>query len=304
MRRALEALLRLRGVERDRAQLRRAHAAAAVRAALADARARALREQEGSEALREAGRMGRPGSWWPGAAGGVMRLAADAGKGRERLADLEAAQAAAEAESQRSERALRLIERMNERIERAARKRRERAAQRRIDELASRKLPLAALALCALLASAPSPLAAADASRDPGLAPILTELRAKQSELERRERELDDRERHAGELEAKAEARLAEAAALVGQLEQRIADFEAAQGDKAMARVARIYGSMPPRAAAALIDRLELELATRIVAKMKPDQSSELLPLLAPERALALSRRVARPLAANVLEKR
>jgi flagellar export protein FliJ len=304
MRRALDALLRLRGVERDRARLAEAAAARKAAAARAELDECTRREQEAANALLEAGGEGRHGPWWQGAAGATRQLSEQAGAGRVHVGELEAASAQAQAELVRRERGLRVIERARERLAESVRRKSARAAQRRIDDLAAVRRTLSALVLAAGLATLPSPISAVDEQRDPGLAPILAELRAKQTELERRERELGDRERHAGELEAKAEARLAEAAALVGQLEQRIADFEAAQGDKSMARVARIYGSMPPRAAAALIDRLELELATRIVAKMKPDQSSELLPLLAPERALALSRRVARPLAANVQEKR
>jgi flagellar export protein FliJ len=298
MRRALEVLLRLRRIERDRARLVEARALAASERARAELAERTRREEEAAGDLCAAGREGRPGHWWPGAASGARSLAEQAGAGRTRLAEREAALAAARADAVRRERGLRVIERARERLAESARRKRARAEQRRIDEQGGPGRFLALLALCVGFAALPVPLAAVDGPRDSGLAPLLSELRAKRSELERREHELDDRERHVAELEAAAEARLAEATALVGQVEQRIADFEAAQGDKAIARVARIYGEMPPRAAAGLVDRLDLELATRIVAKMKPDQSSELLPLLSPERALALSRRVARPLRA------
>jgi flagellar export protein FliJ len=302
MKRALEALLRLRGVQHDRARRDVAHANAAVARARGETEARAAHEAEGAAALSAAGREGRPGPWWPGAARGAVRLSVRSAEARAQLAARETARAAAEQARQRAEQALRVIERVKERREREERARQERAAQRAIDERASqrRRGGVLALLLACGLAALPTPLAAADAARETGLAPLLSELRAKQSELARKERELADRERHAGELEAAAEARLAEATALATQLEQRMADFEAAQGDKSMARVARIYGAMPPRAAASLLEQLDLELATRIVGKMKPDQSSELLPLLSPERALALSRRVARPLAAPV----
>lgn len=193
---------------------------------------------------------------------------------------------------------------MNERLAQAERKRAARVAQRKIDELSHRRRSHALVAIGFLAIGLPGTLRAAEPTADPALAPLLSELRAKRDELQRREQELVDRERHAGELEAAAEARLAEAQTLVARVEQRLAEFEAQHGDKSISRLARIYAEMPPRTAASLINQLELDLATSVVGKMKPDQSSQLLALLPPERALVLSRRVARPLALEEAEPR
>ena len=53
---------------------------------------------------------------------------------------------------------------------------------------------------------------------------------------------------------------------------------------------------MPPSRAAELVESLELELATQVLAKMKPKQSAALLPLLSEPRALSISRFVGHPL--------
>jgi flagellar motility protein MotE (MotC chaperone) len=127
--------------------------------------------------------------------------------------------------------------------------------------------------------------------------PLLAELRSRHAELDRRERELDDREAHVRELEKVAGARLTEIETIAAAIEQRIEGWKAEQGDKSISRLARIYGGMPPAKAAPLLDALDLDLATRIVAKMKPPQSAALLPNLSPERALAMSWLVAHPLA-------
>ena len=79
-------------------------------------------------------------------------------------------------------------------------------------------------------------------------------------------------------------------------MEDRIAGWEYANEDKSLSRLAKIYGTMPPRTAASLLEQLDLDLATRIVAKMKHKQSAALLPLLSQPRALAMSRNVAHPL--------
>ena len=44
------------------------------------------------------------------------------------------------------------------------------------------------------------------------------------------------------------------------------------------------------------LELLDLELATAVLAKMKPRQSAQLIPLLSEERALAVSRFVGHPL--------
>ena len=137
------------------------------------------------------------------------------------------------------------------------------------------------------------------ATPDHGIALLLGEVRAREAALDARERELRDREQRLGELEAGVGARLSELEALAAQVENRIAGWEYAQQDKALARLARIYGTMPPRTAASLLEQLELDLATRIVAKMKHKQSAALLPLLSQPRALAMSRNVAHPLGAG-----
>ena len=94
-----------------------------------------------------------------------------------------------------------------------------------------------------------------------------------------------------------AGARLADAERIAAAVEERIETWRAEQGDKSISRLARIYGGMPPAKAAPLLERFDLELATRIVAKMKPAQSAALLPFLSPERAVAMSWLVAHPLA-------
>lgn len=300
MSRALDALLRLRRSQRDRRDLERACAERALRAARGEHAQSLAREAEGAAALLRAGREGRPGAWWPGAAQGIAMLVRLARSRAECVGEAESARDAAERERVAAERALMLLLRLNERVERERRRSRERAEQRRLDEIGTRRVLAALLALLAFGGASPSSASAGGpAGGDPALAPVLAELRTKQTQLERRERELDDRERHVTELEAAASAQLDEASALAAQVEERMNAWQQTQGDKAIARLARIYGSMAPQAAAPLLEALELELATRIVAKMKPEKSSALLPFVSEERALAMSRLVARPLAAN-----
>lgn len=309
MRRGIATLLRLRRAERDA----RASACAAARAALADASARrertAARVRESQRALVSGGADGRNAGWWQLARVGVVALAEALEREELAAAAAERAFAQAELEARTAERALRALERLAERIAARERSARARAAQRRLEDIAS-ALRGSALALVAAFAlgtqpargedQAPAPAESQPASAremGPELVPLLADLQARHAQLDRRERALEDRETHVAELERVAGARLAQAEQIASAVEQRIEGWRKEQGDKSISRLARIYGGMPPAKAAALLERFDLDLATRIVAKMKPGQSAALLPFLSPERAIAMSWLVAHPLA-------
>ncbi len=296
MKRGLETLLRLRRAERDAAAV----AFASARAAHDDALARVQREEgrvrESQHALRAAAGEGRVGGWWSPARVGIVALAE--GLVRADDAEHEAARALADAEvaAQGAERSLRALERLTDRIEGRERAARARTAQRRLEDVAN-GMRRSLLALAVLAGVGASGAMARAEEVDKAVVPLLADLQARHAELDRRERAVEDRERHAADLEKVAGARLAQAEEIAAAVEQRIAGWRAEQGDKAISRLSRIYAGMPPAKAAPLLERLDLDLATRIVAKMKPGQSAALLPFLSPERSLAMSWLVAHPLA-------
>jgi flagellar motility protein MotE (MotC chaperone) len=151
------------------------------------------------------------------------------------------------------------------------------------------------LAAALLATSAAAEDAPVEATAKPGVAALLQEMRDRGRELDRRERELDERERSLGELEAEVAALLAELEDVRGTVERRIAAWQEENGDS-VRRLAKIYAAMPPLRAARLIEGLELDLATQIVAKMKHKQSAAVLALIRQERALAMSQQVVHPL--------
>ena len=132
-------------------------------------------------------------------------------------------------------------------------------------------------------------------NREYGVTTLLEEIRLHRVQLDRRARELDDRERQVEELERVATERLAELEKLAQVVERRIAAWEESNGD-AIRQLAKIYSSMPPERAAPLLERMDVELATQLVAKMKHKNSASVLSLVSEERALAMSRKVAHPL--------
>jgi flagellar motility protein MotE (MotC chaperone) len=131
---------------------------------------------------------------------------------------------------------------------------------------------------------------------EPAVGALLAEIRTRQAELERREDELADRERRVDEAQAALDAQAAELERLAADVERRIAAWQEEHGDT-IRRLARIYAAMPPDRAAALLERLDVELATQVVSRMKDKQSAAVLGHVSRERAVAMSRRVAQPLA-------
>jgi flagellar motility protein MotE (MotC chaperone) len=130
---------------------------------------------------------------------------------------------------------------------------------------------------------------------DAAATPLLEEIRSQNALLDRRERKIEERERTLGELEFLVEERLAEIERIRGILESRIEAWEQQNGDR-VRRLAKIYSEMPPGRAAPLIESLDVELATRILSRMKYKDSAAVMALLSPERALRVSRQVAHPL--------
>ncbi len=124
---------------------------------------------------------------------------------------------------------------------------------------------------------------------------LVGELRAMKRRLAAREAELDARERAVGELEAEALRLLQQVESLRAALDEQITEWEQ-ENDSRIARLAKVYAEMPPAKAAPLLEGLDLDLATRLLTRMKHKDSAQVMALLPNEVALRLSRRVARPL--------
>jgi len=303
----LQRLLRVRRARRDAAGLARALAAGEAQRAEDELAASRERFAGQSGAFAVDARRGADASWWRSAAAGIAGLGAAADACQDAAHEAGARRDAARDELVAARRRLRAAERLAERMERRLRRDEQRAAQRRLDEMGrsgARRFPkLGAWLVLAVAVGLTGPARAepgAAAPSDPGVAVLLGEIRARQAELDARERELQDREQRVGELEANVRMRLDELETLATAVEQRIVGWEYANQDKSLSRLAKIYGTMPPRTAASLLEQLDLDLATRIVAKMKHKQSAALLPLLSQPRALAMSRSVAHPLGQGV----
>lgn len=157
--------------------------------------------------------------------------------------------------------------------------------------------------ICALLLVPGFALAEADPESEPGNASstrserLLSVVRERTVKLELREQEVAAREQTLDALEAETLRILEEARAIRLRVEQRIEEWEAQLGDR-VARLAKVYAEMPANRAAPLLEGIGLDLATEVVARMKPKDSAAVLAKMSEGSALRISKRVARPLTA------
>ena len=142
-------------------------------------------------------------------------------------------------------------------------------------------------------AGEPSPASScAVAESDAGA--LLAQIRAQGQVLERRERLVHEREQTDAAAQKETSLRLQELEALRLGVEERLARLDAATEER-VARLADLYGRMPPERAAALIDALEPDLSVKILESMRRPRAAAVLAELPDARAADLSRRILRP---------
>lgn len=141
--------------------------------------------------------------------------------------------------------------------------------------------------------------AAIDLLNAPGLSrgvdAIIAEIRKREVELAKREQGVAERERAVIELEAMIEKRAIDLDRIRQEIEDRIASWSE-QGRDRVAQLADVYSAMPSARAGALLNKLELDLATSVVRSMKKKQSAAVMAAMRPDRALLVSRRMLKPL--------
>ncbi len=297
----LDRLLLLRRLERDR------------RAALLRAARDARRSQEGELRERDAARRetdaglvarsarGVDAAWWRSASRALGDLLADARRAEQELEQARGAEHTAQEASRDAERRVEGLEELADEHAKRARSRQRVLEQKQLDDhrpaRAVRGRGLRGLGVALLVFGALQALPAhAQGPDSRSVERLLSELRTRMAQLDRWESSLEERERALELLDRTVAERIEELGAIADRIDQRITEWEEAQGAKAISRLAKIYGAMPPPQAAQLVEGLEIDLATRILGKMKPRQSGALLPLLSEERARNISRLVSHPL--------
>ena len=133
------------------------------------------------------------------------------------------------------------------------------------------------------------------------LADLAAALEKKRRWLEGRERALDLRERALSRLRAELDARLSRLEAY----QRRLAALTKELDEREQARLARlvaVYENMKPKRAAAIFDRLELEVLLRVATRMKERKLSLILSYMEPGRAREITRALSKPIERPKLE--
>ncbi len=104
--------------------------------------------------------------------------------------------------------------------------------------------------------------------------------------------ELEVRQAALQELTADAEARLAELQKLRGELEAALAPGEAEAGTD-LDTLIKFYQSMKAKNAAALLEKLPVQLAADVLGSMKARAAGKILDAMKADRAVVISRRMA-----------
>lgn len=129
---------------------------------------------------------------------------------------------------------------------------------------------------------------------DQSMSQLLTQLRRERKALETREREVEAQRRALDELARELDKRLDSFEQTRVALELRLDEIEERLGDQ-LAHLTKTYAAMPPARASALLESLELDLATAILRKMRHKQSAAVMASMNADTAEDLSRRLVKP---------
>ena len=143
-------------------------------------------------------------------------------------------------------------------------------------------------------AFAPVELPDADASKGKSLEmrSLLEAVARRQAELDEREKQLAAREQKLALFETDVTAKVTSLEALEKRLADKVKASNVAM-DNAAQSLAKVYAAMKPQEAAPILERLDEETVIRIFGRMKEKQIGEILPLMARDKAIVLTRSLA-----------
>jgi len=114
-------------------------------------------------------------------------------------------------------------------------------------------------------------------------------------ELERQQlvelkKEIDTKIARLTQIQKSVQQKIDEQKALIQQQEE----IKVAENEKHFKHLLKIYSSMPSKKSAALIDNLDMEIAIKLLSKMKGENVGQILGYVPPEKAARISERLAK----------
>jgi len=118
---------------------------------------------------------------------------------------------------------------------------------------------------------------------------LLLDLDRRRVDLESRSARLDDRAKELSEQEKALSVQLSELRELTGALRQARLENSKEESAK-VEQLSKVYGSMNPPEAAALIEQLDIQIALPLLVRMPDKRMAQILALMKPERAVMVTR--------------
>jgi flagellar motility protein MotE (MotC chaperone) len=137
---------------------------------------------------------------------------------------------------------------------------------------------------------APAPAApVTQGSFGPEEVKILTQLDQRRVQLEQRSARLDEREREFAGREQEYQVQLAQIRDLTERLKGERDKTEKKRSNQ-VDQLANVYSSMQPQEAAKLMEQLDVQIALALMQRMPEKRIGQILALMSPDRALAITR--------------
>jgi flagellar motility protein MotE (MotC chaperone) len=115
------------------------------------------------------------------------------------------------------------------------------------------------------------------------------DLDRRRVDLESRSARLDDRAKELAEQEKALSVQLSELRELTGALRQARLENSKEESAK-VEQLSKVYGSMNPPEAAALIEQLDIQIALPLLVRMPDKRMAQILALMKPEKAVQITR--------------
>ena len=118
-------------------------------------------------------------------------------------------------------------------------------------------------------------------------------LEQKRLQIEKERRELDQERERLNALKQEIAKNLAKLTEIQSEVQGKLNERQAVREER-VKHLIKIYTTMPPKKAAALIDKLEMDVIISLFSRMKGDNVGQILPYVSPEKAANISERLAK----------
>lgn len=118
-------------------------------------------------------------------------------------------------------------------------------------------------------------------------------LEHKRLQIEKERRELKQERERLDALKEDIAGKLVRLAEIQAEIQTKLDEKKAIREER-VKHLIQIYTTMPPKKAAALIDKLEMDVIVSLFSRMKGDNVGQILPYVSPEKAANISERLAK----------